>query len=160
VHELITRVRLGTPGGVVGGRGGGGAGPTRGGGAAAGDGRGQGSAADAVPREEEEPAVREDHPLRVAQGLRRDAAADQGPLRQAHGQRRRGRRARRVVLHARLRIQRRAHLLMMMMIPSRSVCRPCATGKKFSRPARRVADMILLTAGSHRAGPCTDGSIV
>jgi hypothetical protein len=157
VHELITRVRLGTPGGVVGGRGGGGAGPTRGGGAAAG---GQGSAADAVPREEEEPAVREDHPLRVAQGLRRDAAADQGPLRQAHGQRRRGRRARRVVLHARLRIQRRAHLLMMMMIPSRSVCRPCATGKKFSRPARRVADMILLTAGSHRAGPCTDGSIV
>jgi hypothetical protein len=121
-------------GGVVGGHGGGGAGPARGGGGT-GDGRGQGGAPDALPREKEEQAVREDHPLRVAQGLRRDAAADQGPLRQAHGQRRRrGRRPHGVVLRSRLRIQRRAHLLILSRPPrALDPAAPCPVPTMYSR---------------------------
>lgn len=50
---------------------------------AIGGGGGDGSRgeSDAVPREAQDSEVREDDPLRISQGLRRDTATDQGPLR-------------------------------------------------------------------------------
>jgi hypothetical protein len=119
-------------------------------------GGGAGEAGAAVPREAQEPKVQEDHPLCVAQGLRRGKAQDQGPLRQARPRRRRTgqRRGQVLVLLLRRRPRRQRRVLRRRRLRSRAELIECSRhlAKKLIR-GRLVVSSSLLAARAPAALP-------
>lgn len=119
----------------------------------AGDGRRAGGAGDTVPGEAADEAVRQEDKVRGAEAQRGEAAADEGPLRQATCRCRRGRRRRRSY-HCR---PVRRHLALADVVRARvaALC-PCVPIEVRPRPCRCECRSRWTTTGLQVAArrPC------